>query len=192
MRGTTRPTIVAAFQAAATRLYQLGDKDEALRFHKERKQFVQDLEYVKSQRLKGARLPAFHYSPRCGAAGARALPDACARTYTIQQSFPDIHDQELEVAVRRIGGSSRARSHRVCAQIVRGISLPLPKDYTTLDTYITAELAFPAMQAMPIPYVEPRDISNLVAFLASDESRYMTGQNIRVDAGAMLKEDHGV
>jgi SDR family mycofactocin-dependent oxidoreductase len=55
-----------------------------------------------------------------------------------------------------------------------------------------AELAFPAMQAMPIPYVEPRDISNLVAFLASDESRYMTGQNIRVDAGAMLKEDHGV
>jgi SDR family mycofactocin-dependent oxidoreductase len=55
-----------------------------------------------------------------------------------------------------------------------------------------AELAFPAMQAMPIPYVEPRDISNLVLFLASDESRYMTGQNIRVDAGAMLKEDHGV
>jgi SDR family mycofactocin-dependent oxidoreductase len=55
-----------------------------------------------------------------------------------------------------------------------------------------AELAFPAMQAMPIPYVEPRDISNLVAFLASDESRYMTGQNIRVDAGAMLKEDHGI
>jgi SDR family mycofactocin-dependent oxidoreductase len=55
-----------------------------------------------------------------------------------------------------------------------------------------AELAFPVMQAMPIPYVEPRDISNLVAFLASDDSRYMTGQNIRVDAGAMLKEDHGV
>jgi SDR family mycofactocin-dependent oxidoreductase len=50
-----------------------------------------------------------------------------------------------------------------------------------------AMAAFPAMQAMPIPYIEPRDVSNLVAFLASDESRYMTGLNIRVDAGSMLK-----
>ncbi len=47
--------------------------------------------------------------------------------------------------------------------------------------------AFPVMQAMPVPYIEPQDVSNLVAFLASDESRYMTGLNIRVDAGAMLK-----
>jgi len=43
------------------------------------------------------------------------------------------------------------------------------------------------MQAMPIPYIEPGDVSNLVAFLASDDSRYMTGLNIRLDAGAMLK-----
>lgn len=47
--------------------------------------------------------------------------------------------------------------------------------------------AFPTMHAMPVPYVEPEDISNLVAFLASEESRYITGLNIRVDAGAMLK-----
>jgi SDR family mycofactocin-dependent oxidoreductase len=50
-----------------------------------------------------------------------------------------------------------------------------------------AELAFPVMQAMPIPYVEPEDVSALVAYLASDESRYMTGLNLRIDAGAMLK-----
>ena len=50
-----------------------------------------------------------------------------------------------------------------------------------------AVLAFPAMQAMPIPYVDPSDISALVAFLASDDSRYVTGLNIRVDAGALLK-----
>jgi len=50
-----------------------------------------------------------------------------------------------------------------------------------------AEQAFPVMQAMPIPYIEPEDVSALVAFLVSDESRYLTGQNIRLDAGAMLK-----
>lgn len=50
-----------------------------------------------------------------------------------------------------------------------------------------AELAFPAMQAMPIPYIEPSDVSELVLFLASDKSRYLTGMNIRLDAGAMLK-----
>jgi NAD(P)-dependent dehydrogenase (short-subunit alcohol dehydrogenase family) len=50
-----------------------------------------------------------------------------------------------------------------------------------------ALLAFPVMQAMPIPYVEPEDTSNAVCFLASDESRYVTGLSLRVDAGATLK-----
>jgi SDR family mycofactocin-dependent oxidoreductase len=47
--------------------------------------------------------------------------------------------------------------------------------------------AFLTFQAMPIPYIEPIDISNMVLFLASDESRYVTGQQIRVDAGSLLK-----
>jgi SDR family mycofactocin-dependent oxidoreductase len=51
--------------------------------------------------------------------------------------------------------------------------------------------AFTYFQAMPIPYVEPLDISNLVLFLASDESRYITGQQIRVDAGSLLKFPNG-
>jgi SDR family mycofactocin-dependent oxidoreductase len=51
--------------------------------------------------------------------------------------------------------------------------------------------AFTHFQAMPIPYVEPVDISNLVLFLASDESRYITGQQIRVDAGSLLKVPNG-
>ncbi len=50
-----------------------------------------------------------------------------------------------------------------------------------------AMLALPAMQAMPIPFIDPLDVSKLVVFLASDDSRYMTGLNIRLDAGAMLK-----
>lgn len=49
-----------------------------------------------------------------------------------------------------------------------------------------ATKAFHALQRMPIPYVEPIDISNVVLFLASDESRYVTGQQIKVDGGGLL------
>lgn len=50
-----------------------------------------------------------------------------------------------------------------------------------------AEPGFVFFHGMPIPYVDPEDIANLVLFLASDESRYITGQQIRVDAGSLLK-----
>ena len=50
-----------------------------------------------------------------------------------------------------------------------------------------AALAFPVQQAMPIPWIEPEDISNMVLYLASDESRYVTGMQMRVDAGGYLK-----
>jgi len=43
------------------------------------------------------------------------------------------------------------------------------------------------MHVLPIGWVEPVDISNAVLFLASDESRYVTGLPMTVDAGSMLK-----
>jgi len=54
-------------------------------------------------------------------------------------------------------------------------------------TRADAEPGFAVMQAMPIPYVEPEDITNAVLFLASDESRYMTGMQLRIDGGGYLK-----
>ncbi|UXA19214.1 mycofactocin-coupled SDR family oxidoreductase [Mycobacterium sp. SMC-4] len=50
-----------------------------------------------------------------------------------------------------------------------------------------AELVFPVLQAMPTPWVEPEDISHAVVYLASDEARFVTGQQLFVDAGAGLK-----
>ena len=43
------------------------------------------------------------------------------------------------------------------------------------------------MHVLPIGWVEPIDISNAVLFLASDESRYITGLRLPIDAGSMLK-----
>ena len=54
-----------------------------------------------------------------------------------------------------------------------------------------AEPLFTIFQAMPIPYIEPEDMANLGVFLASADSRYITGQHIRVDAGSLLKWPNG-
>ena len=43
------------------------------------------------------------------------------------------------------------------------------------------------MHSLPIPEVEPSDISNAVLFLASDEGRYITGVALPVDAGLLIK-----
>ncbi len=40
---------------------------------------------------------------------------------------------------------------------------------------------------LPIPWVEPEDVSNAVLFFASDEARYLTGVTLPVDAGSCLK-----
>jgi SDR family mycofactocin-dependent oxidoreductase len=50
-----------------------------------------------------------------------------------------------------------------------------------------AAAAFQATHALPIPWVEPIDISNAVLWLASDEARYVTGVMLPVDAGFTTK-----
>jgi (+)-trans-carveol dehydrogenase len=46
---------------------------------------------------------------------------------------------------------------------------------------------FTAMNLLPVPWVEPSDIADAVAWLASDESRYVTGVTLPVDAGYLAK-----
>jgi SDR family mycofactocin-dependent oxidoreductase len=47
--------------------------------------------------------------------------------------------------------------------------------------------AFPAMTVTGDPYIEPEDVADTVVFLLSDESRFITGMQLRVDAGGYAK-----
>jgi (+)-trans-carveol dehydrogenase len=40
---------------------------------------------------------------------------------------------------------------------------------------------------LPIPWVESRDVTNAVLFLASDEARYITGVTLPIDAGMLAR-----
>ncbi len=47
------------------------------------------------------------------------------------------------------------------------------------------EPVFKSLNMLPIPWIEPRDVSNAVLWLASDEARYVTGVALPIDAGAL-------
>ncbi|MCS5719957.1 mycofactocin-coupled SDR family oxidoreductase [Herbiconiux sp. CPCC 205763] len=46
---------------------------------------------------------------------------------------------------------------------------------------------FQTLNALPIKWVDPVDISNAVLWFASDEARYVTGVTLPVDAGSLIK-----
>lgn len=54
-------------------------------------------------------------------------------------------------------------------------------------TFDDALPVFTEMNALPVPFIEPEDIANGVLFLGSDESRYVTGTELKVDAGFNIK-----
>lgn len=43
------------------------------------------------------------------------------------------------------------------------------------------------LNALPVPLIEASDVSNAVLFLVSDESRYVTGLEFKVDAGVTIR-----
>jgi (+)-trans-carveol dehydrogenase len=51
------------------------------------------------------------------------------------------------------------------------------------------KFAIPAgeMNALPVSWIQPDDVSNAVVFLASDEAKYITGISLPIDAGAVIK-----
>ncbi|MBN8866483.1 MAG: mycofactocin-coupled SDR family oxidoreductase [Solirubrobacterales bacterium] len=61
----------------------------------------------------------------------------------------------------------------------RDLFLPDRDEYTLEDV----ERAYTELNPIPIPWVQPEDISDAVLFLASDEARFITGEAVPVALG---------
>jgi SDR family mycofactocin-dependent oxidoreductase len=114
-------------------------------------------------------------------------PGAAGYSFSKKVLAHYVNDLSLQLAPARIRANvvhptnvntDMLHSRPIYEQFLPGVDNP---------TREAAEAAFPVLQAMPIPYVEAEDISNAVLYLASDESRYVTGMQLRVDGGALVK-----
>jgi (+)-trans-carveol dehydrogenase len=102
-----------------------------------------------------------------------------------------------------VNGLMRALSVELGPQSIRVNSVhpttvrtPMAYNQLTYDLF-APELEMPGVDvfearmlikhSLPVPAVDPVDISSAVLFLASDEARYITGEDIKVDAGWTAK-----
>ena len=81
--------------------------------------------------------------------------------------------------------------HRIRVNTVHptGVDTPMVAGLGGLDPILNKdpELGPIFMNTYPVEMVDPRDISNAVLWLASDESRYVTGLELTVDAGNTIR-----
>ena len=93
-------------------------------------------------------------------------------------------------------GISRSMANELAQHKIRvntvhptGVDTPMVVGLGGLDAILgkSPELGPIFMNTYPIEIVEPRDISNAVLWLASDESRYVTGLELTVDAGNTIR-----
>ena len=93
-----------------------------------------------------------------------------------------------------IVGMSRALANELAAQSIRvntvhptgvmtGMAPPSMHDQMTART----DLVPLFLNALPATLIEAADVSNAVLFLVSDESRYVTGLEFKVDAGVSIR-----
>jgi SDR family mycofactocin-dependent oxidoreductase len=70
-----------------------------------------------------------------------------------------------------------------------GVNTPMVDNDMVRDRFANADPqdVLALVNALPVEFVDADDIANAVLFLCSDESRYLTGSALRVDAGSSLR-----
>ena len=94
------------------------------------------------------------------------------------------------VGIARSPAHELARHHiRVNTVHPAGVDTPLGRGLGALDELIAADPALGPIfvSALPVRSMEAAEVSHAVLFLASDESRFVTGLEFTVDAGNTIR-----
>jgi SDR family mycofactocin-dependent oxidoreductase len=76
------------------------------------------------------------------------------------------------------------------------VDTPMTRNDATLDLFLPGQAdqsteAFARiaqrLNVLPVPWIQPEAVSNLVAFLASDDAQFITGAAVPVDAGMSVR-----
>lgn len=93
-----------------------------------------------------------------------------------------------------IVGMSRALANELAVQNIRvntahptGVVTGMAPPSMHEQMSARADLVPLFLNALPAPLIEASDVSNAVLFLVSDESRYVTGLEFKVDAGVSIR-----
>jgi SDR family mycofactocin-dependent oxidoreductase len=119
--------------------------------------------------------------------GAEKSPGGMAYTWSKRTLVSLVHDLALTLAAHRIRVNGVHPTNCNTDMLQHEAMYKAFRPDLEHPTKEDAIPAFPAMNAIPVPWVEPADISNAVVYLASDEARWVTGLFISVDAGGHLK-----
>jgi SDR family mycofactocin-dependent oxidoreductase len=120
-------------------------------------------------------------------AGIKGTPNVAAYTASKHAVVGLMRTLALELA---------AHSIRVNTVHPTGVATPMILNEACFQLFLpdvehpTREQAaevFTPTNALPVPWIESIDVSNAVLFLASDESRYVTGLEMKIDAGFTIR-----
>jgi SDR family mycofactocin-dependent oxidoreductase len=120
-------------------------------------------------------------------AGLKGTPNVAAYTASKHAVVGIMRTLALELALYRIRVNTVHPTGVATRMILNEATFRLFMPDVAHPTREQAAEVFQSTNALPIPWVEPVDISNAVLFLASDEARYVTGTELKVDAGYTIK-----
>jgi SDR family mycofactocin-dependent oxidoreductase len=120
-------------------------------------------------------------------AGLKGTPNVVAYTASKHAVVGIMRTLALELAPHRIRVNTVHPTGVATNMILNEATFRLFMPDVEHPTQEEAAPIFASTNALPVPWVEPVDISNAVLFLASDEARYVTGTELKIDAGYTIK-----